>query len=108
VVELGITPMGPEQSRCLSHQFFNRIAGQANEGAVGTQDYAFGIGDDHAFLSIEGGGGYAQFRIGRVQRLALPLQVGLNGFATPDLLRESEIIFGQLRSMAIGLDELDL
>ena len=107
LVELGIAAMSPEQARRLSYQFFHRVTGQADESAVGTQDHPFGIGDDHAFRSIERGGGYAQFSIRLVQRFALPLQVGLNSFATLDLLRECEVMFGQLRSMAIGFDEFD-
>ncbi len=100
--------MSLEQARRLSDQFFHRVPGQADESAVGTQDHPFGIGDDHAFLSIKRGGGYAQFSIRLVQRLALPLQVGLDSFATLDLLRECEVMFCQLRSMAIGFDEFDL
>ena len=95
-----------QQAPRLSNQFFYCITGQAEEGTIGTQDHTFGIRDDHAFLSIERGGGYAQFSIGLVQRLALQLQVGLNSFATLYLLRECEVMLGQFLSMAIQIDKL--
>ena len=108
LVEIGVAAMGREHVLLPPHQFLQRIAGQPDEGAVGAQDSAFGIGDDHAFLRVKGGGGDAQFGIGLVQRLPLPLKGGFDDFAAFDLPRKREIMFGQRRSMAVGFDEFEL
>ena len=48
----------------LAHDFLGRIAGVFGKCLVDPQDHTVGIGDHHAFLRFEGGGGNAKIGLG--------------------------------------------
>src|SRR5690554_1688133 len=59
-IERGVMPARTPHPRVASNDLALRVPGDAGEGAVGLDDLAAGIGDEHAEVSVEGHCGNAQ------------------------------------------------
>ena len=59
-IKTGVVTPGTEQAGSFANGLVDRVAGNFGKSLIGAQDDALVVGDEHAFLRLEGRGGNAQ------------------------------------------------